>query len=182
MFDLITYDEDGRPRLSVVVENKTPTLAVFVAGNAIFPASNYATRDIRGIYPVLDFDDTTAESIYFVGVMPQQYTGNGLGVYLFFTMTSAVSGDVDWSVKFERLTTFDQDIDSTSFSSATSVTNTAVPTNAGEIASTSISITSGSNMDNIVAGDMFLLEIIRGATADTASGDAELLGVEIRGV
>jgi|TARA_R100000501_G_C2585089_1_gene86980 hypothetical protein len=182
MVDLITYDDSGRPRLSVVIENLTPTLAVFVAGNATFPSSDYATRDMRNFYSVLDFDDSTNESISFVGLMPQQYAGNGIELRLFFTMETATSGDVDWSVKFEKLTSFDQDIDSVSYSNATSVIDTAVPSTSGEIAITSISVTDGANMDNITKGDMFVMNITRSATTDTASGDAELLGVEMRGL
>jgi len=181
MFDLLTYDNNGRPRISVTVENLNPTLLFFMPGNAVFPSSNYATQDIRNVYPVLDFDDSTNESIYFVGVMPQQYRGNGFDVRLFFSMTSATSGDVDWSVEFERLTAADQDIDSDSYSDATSVLNTSAPTTSGEIAVTTITVTSGSAMDNIVSGDMFAMRLTRGATADTASGDAEILGIELRG-
>ena len=82
MFDLLTYDNEGRPRLTVTIENKNPTLAVFTAQNGIPPATNYATRDVRGLFPVLDFDNTTSESIYFVGVMPQQYQNNGMTAYV----------------------------------------------------------------------------------------------------
>lgn len=182
MFDLITYDNTGRPRLSVTIENLTPTLAFFNGSNAIYPSSNYATKDIRNIYPVLDFDDTTNESIYFVGIMPQQYRENtDIEVRIFFSMTSATSGDVDWSVDFERLTSFDQDIDSSSFSDSTSTVDTAVPSNSGELAITSITVTAGDSIDNIVAGDMFAMRLTRGATTDTATGDAEVLGIEIRG-
>jgi hypothetical protein len=181
MFDLISYDNTGRPRLSVTVENLNPTLAAFFPANAIYPSSNYATKDIRNVYPVLDFDDSTNETIYFVGLMPKQYQGNGIDVNLFFTMTSATSGDVDWKVSFERLAASDQDIDSDSYSSETSITDVAVPSVSGEIAVSTITVTSGSSMDNIVAGDMFSLKLTRDAATDTATGDAELLGVELRG-
>ena len=181
MFDLLTYDETGRPRLSVTVENLTPTLAVFTAQNAIFPSSSFASKDMRNFYPVLDFDASSNESIYFVGMMPQQYRGTDIEVRLYFTMTSATSGDVDWSVQFERLTSSDQDIDSSSFSDVTTVVNTAVPGTSGQIAITSITVTKGTNIDNTVSGDMFAVKITRGATSDTASGDAELLGIELRG-
>ena len=114
--------------------------------------------------------------------MPKQYQGNGIDVNLFFTMTSATSGDVDWKVSFERLAASDQDIDSALiYSSATTITDVAVPSVSGEIAVSTITVTSGSRMDNIVAGDMFSLKLTRDAATDTATGDAELLGVELRG-
>jgi len=181
MFDMMTYDDSGRPRFSVTIENLTPTLAVFTAFNAIFPATNYATKDIRNVYPVLDFDASTNESTIFIGLMPQQYRGGNIEARLFFSMTTATSGDVDWSIQFERISSSDQDIDSDSYSSATSIVDVAVPSTSGVVTVSSITVTSGANMDNVVAGDMFAIQITRGASDDTASGDAELLGVELRG-
>lgn len=181
MFDLITYDNSGRPRLSVVVENKTPTLAFFSAKNQTNPSANFATKDTRNQYAVLDFDDTTNESTIFVGLMPQQYSDTDIEVRLFFTMTSATSGDVDWQLKMERLTSEDQDIDSDSYSALTTSINNAVSGTSGKITIATVTITKGANMDNVVAGDMFALQITRDAATDTAAGDAELFGVEVRG-
>jgi hypothetical protein len=181
MFDLITYDSDGRPRLTVVIENKTPTIAFFVGKNATNPSTNFATKDTRNQYSVLDFDDSTNESTIFVGLIPQQYTGTDIEVRLFYAMTSATSGDVDWQVKMERLTSSDQDIDSASYSVVTSSVNNTVPSTSGHLAIVSITMTKGTNIDNVAVGDMFALQITRDASTDTASGDAELFGVEMRG-
>ena len=179
MFDLITYDNNGRPRISVVVENKNPTLSVFVAQNGIPPTTNYATRDIRGIFPVLDFDNTTSESIYFVGLMPQQYQNNGITAHLFFT-SDATSGDVDWVISFDRLTSSDLDIDSNSFGDINSSDNNNSPSTSGHIVVATWTIATGSAMDNVVAGDMFMLKLTRDI-ADTAAGDANFLALELRG-
>jgi len=181
MFDLITYDDSGRPRLSVTVENLTPTLAFFTASNNFPPTLNYATRDIRNTFPVLDFDDSTDETANFIGLMPQQYRGTDVEVRLFYMMTSATSGDTDWLIYFDRFAAEDADLDSFSYSDATAVVNQTVPGTSGQIGIVSFTVTSGANMDNVVAGDMFVLKVTRDASADTASGDAELLGVEIRG-
>jgi len=179
MFDLLTYDNEGRPRLTVTVENKTPTLAVFTAQNGIPPASDYATRDVRGVFPVLDFDSSTSESIYFVGLMPQQYQNNGIIAYLYFT-SSATSGDVDWDISFDRLTSADLDIDGNSFGDITSSDGNNVSGTSGAITIATWSIASGSAMDNVVAGDMFMVKLTRDI-ADTASGDAQFLALELRG-
>lgn len=178
--DITVYDDQGRPKTLVTVENKTPTLAVFTPNNAIPPTSDYATRDIRGIMPVLDFDATTNETTYFVGKMPQQYMGGGVDVILTFTSVST-SGDVDWLVYFERLAEDDQDIDSQSFSSATTIANTSVNSTSGKIMIATAVVSSGGDMDNVVAGDIFVLKITRDASTDTSADDAELIGVEIRG-
>ena len=179
MFDLLTYDNEGRPRLTVTVENKNPTLAVFTAQNGIPPTTNYATRDVRGIFPVLDFDNTTSESIYFVGLMPQQYQNNGITAYLYFT-SDATSGDVDWDISFDRLTSADLDIDGNSFGDITSSDGNYVSGTSGAITIATWSISSGSAMDNVVAGDMFMLKLTRDI-ADTAASDANLLALELRG-
>jgi hypothetical protein len=179
MFDLMTYDDEGRPRLTVVVENKTPTLAVFTAQNGIPPATNYATRDMRGIFPVLDFDNTTSESIYFVGLMPQQYQNGNINVKTYFTC-DATSGDVDWDISFDRLTSADLDIDGNSFGFVNTSNGNDVSGTSGAITICEHKISAGTNMDNIVAGDMFALKLTRDI-ADTAAGDANFLALEIRG-
>jgi len=180
MFDLMTYDNEGRPRLTVVVENKTPTLAVFTAQNGIPPATNYATRDMRGIFPVLDFDNTTSESTYFVGLMPQQYQNNGVNAHVYFTC-DATSGNVDWDISFDRLTTADLDIDGNSFGDIVSSDNNTVSGTSGAITLSTTKIATGTKMDNVVAGDMFVLKLTRDI-ADTAAGDANFLALELRGI
>jgi len=178
--DITVYDDQGRPKNLIVVENKTPTLAFFTAGNAVPPTSNYATRDTRDIVQVLDFDATTNETTYFIGKMPQQYAGGSVDVILTFSSV-ATSGDVDWDVSFARLAEDDIDIDSVSFGSATSIDGTSVNATSGKLMIATATITSGANMNSVVAGDMFVLQITRDATSDTSASDAELLGVEIRG-
>ncbi|QDP48629.1 MAG: hypothetical protein Unbinned97contig1000_14 [Prokaryotic dsDNA virus sp.] len=177
MFDLLTYDSDGRPKLTVTVENKNPTLVVFFPQNGIPPATNYATRDIRNLTPVLDFDSSTSESIYFVGLMPQQYQGNGLSAYIYFTC-DATSGDVDWDLGFDKYTT-DLDIDSTHVLTTTSSDNNTVSSTSGKIITAEVKIGT-SALDGINAGDLFLLKLSRDI-ADTASGDANFVALELRG-
>ena len=177
---MLTYDSEGRPKLTVTIENLTPTLAVFVAANSVIVDSNCATLDTRNNYIVLDFDASTNESICFDSIMPQQYRGGNINVHIHYAMTSATSGDVDWSVKFDRVAASDLDIDSESYSSAVTSLNNTVPSTSGQIDIATISVSSGAEMDNIVAGDLYRMCITRGATADTATGDAELIAVEIR--
>jgi len=155
------------------------TLLIFLPFNNEPPASNPATLDLRNNHPVLDFDPTTDEKAIFSAVMPRSYSGGGLTVYLHYAMTSAVSGDVDWDVGFERIGDQQQDIDSDSFAAVNSVDNTTVPATTGLVDVVSVTFTAGSDMDNVAAGEAFRLEVIRDATNDTAAGDAELLAVEV---
>ena len=179
MFDLLTYDNEGRPRLTVTIENKNPTLAVFTAQNGIPPTTNFASRDVQGLFPVLDFDETTSESIYFVGVMPQQYQNNGMTAYIYFT-SNATSGDVDWDISFDKLTSADLDTDGNSFGDVSSSDGNVVSGTPGVITIGTWSIASGTAMDNVVAGDMFMIKLTRDV-ADTAGSDANFLSLELRG-
>jgi hypothetical protein len=156
------------------------TLVVFTPNGAEFPASDYATLDTRNNHPCLDFDTTTAETAYWTAVMPQSYSDTtGVTVYVHWAATSATSGTIGWLIAFER----DADgssVTSDDFASNQTITAATVPGTAGILDVTSVAITKGANMDSVVAGDMFRLQIQRDVSNDTASGDAEVYAVEIR--
>lgn len=156
------------------------SLLVFTPQSNQPPASNYATLDTRNNHLVLDFDDTTNESAVFSNVMPRHYGGGGLTVYIHYAMTTAVSGDVDWDVAFERIGDQQQDIDSDGFAAVNSVDNTTVPGTSGNVDIVNITFTDGADMDSIAVGESFRLKLTRDAVSDTASGDAEILAIEIK--
>ena len=156
------------------------TLVVFLPQANEPPTSNYATLDTRNNHPVLDFDASTNEDAIFSGVMPRNYDGGGLTVYLHYAMSSATSGDVDWDVAFERIGDQQQDIDSDGFAAANSVDNTTVPGTSGNVDIVNVTFTDGADMDSIAAGEGFRMKVTRDAASDTASGDAELRFVEIK--
>lgn len=156
------------------------TLIVFTPNGAEFPASAYATLDVRNNHPCLDFDTTNTESAFFTGVMPQSYSdATGVTVYIHWAAASATSGTIGWLVAFER-DGDGQSITSDSFASDQTITAATVPASSGTIDVTNVAITKGANMDSVVAGDMFRIRIQRDIANDTASGDAELYAVEIR--
>lgn len=144
------------------------------------PASNFATLDTRNNHPVLDFNDTTNESAVFRGIMPNHYTGDGVTVVLHYAMTSAEANTVDWDVAFERIGDQQLDIDGDSFAAVNSVDNTTVPGTTGLVDVVSITFTNGEDMDSIAAGEAFRIKVTRDAASDDATGDAELLFVEIK--
>jgi len=144
------------------------------------PDSDYATLDMRNEHPVLDFDASTNESAVFSGIMPRNYDGGGVTVYLHYAMSSATSGDVDWDVAFERIGDQQQDIDSDSFAAVNSVDDTTVPGTSGNVDIVSVAFTDGADMDSVAAGEAFRLKVTRDASSDTATGDAELVAVEIK--
>lgn len=144
-------------------------------------ASNPATLDTRNAHPVLDFDDTTNEYCVFSAVMPQNYAGTtGVTVYIHYAMSTATADDIDWDAAFELIGDQDQDLDNDGFAAANSVDNTTVPGTSGLVDIVSIAFTDGADMDSITAGDGFRIKINRDAANDTATGDAELVFVEIR--
>jgi hypothetical protein len=156
------------------------TLLIFTPLHNEPPASNYATIDLRNRHPVLDFDGATNESAVFSAVMPRNYGGGGVTVYIHYAMSSAASGTVDWDVAFERIGDQQQDIDSDGFASAKSVDDTAVPGTSGLVDVVGVSLSDGSDMDGIQAAEGFRVKVTRDAVSDDASGDAELLFVELK--
>jgi len=150
---------------------------VFTARDSQPPSTGFATLDTRGTgIAVLDFDDAATETAVFVSILPRSATiTNGLIIELRWMATSATSGNVRWSVAIERCNT---DLDADSFD--TSVESTAAcNATSGIITATSITITT---IDSLAAGDLFRLRVQRlGAdAADTMTGDAELIAVEVR--
>ena len=156
------------------------TLLIFSPHDDEPPASNFATLDLRNGHPVLDFDDTVNESAVFSGVMPRNYGGGGLTVYIHFSMTSATSGDVDWDVAFERIGDQQQDLDADGFAAVNSVDNTTVPGTSGLVDIVNVTFSDGADMDSIAVGEKFRIKVTRDAASDTATGDAELAAIEIK--
>ena len=155
----------------------SPTTAGMIPVGASFPASNYATLDTRNTRPVLDFDATTQETVYFTGTLHSGYAGGGLTIKLWWSATTAVTGTIGFDVSIEQVTGLDSDTDS--FAAAQTVTAATVPATSGEVALSTVAIADGAAMDSLAAGDLFRLRIRRDVATDTATGDAELHMVEV---
>lgn len=156
------------------------TLLVFSAEDGSPPSSAFAAWTRRNNHIVAGFDAAADESLDFRGVLPQHYSGGGLTILLHWIAESATSGTCRWSAAMERLNT---DMDSDSFATAQTAGDTANATS-GIITTTSISMSSGANMDSLVAGEAFRLRISRDADGtsgtDDMTGDAQLVAVEVR--
>ena len=156
------------------------TLLVFTTANNEPPASNYATLDTRNSFLVLDFDDTTAEGGVFRAIMPRNYAGGGITVYVHWAATSATSGTGGWTVEIERNADGGTDTDADSFASAQTITAATVPGTSGVLIYTNVAITAGANMDSLAVGESFRMRIKRDVANDTATGDLELFTVEVK--
>jgi hypothetical protein len=155
------------------------TLCTFLPYQNEPPSSNYATFSLRNGHPILQFNDTTAYSAIFTGLIPQNYS-NTTGVTVYVTgAAAATAGTMGWTVEFERMDAA-TDVDSDSFASAQTITATTVPGTSGGPLILNVAVAKGANMDSIVAGDTFRLRVKRDVASDTAVGNTELLSVEIR--
>lgn len=156
------------------------TLLIFLPSAAEFPSSNYATFNTRNNHLVLEFDTTTQETCYFSAVMPRSYSGNGVTPYVHWAAASATSGTIGWDISFERIGSAQQDIDSDGFATAQTVTAATVDGTSGNVSVTNVAISNGANMDSVAAGEAFRLRIRRDVSNDNATGDAQLLAVELK--
>lgn len=144
------------------------------------PASNYPTLDSRNGHLVLDFDAGTDESADAEAILPAHYAGGGLTLRICWMASSATSGDVVWNAQIERQEDEGTDLDADSFAAAQAVTATA-PATSGAVQYSTITFTSGAQMDSLAAGERFRLRVTRDADngSDTLVGDVELLSVAL---
>jgi hypothetical protein len=156
------------------------TLCKFFPQDNEPPTATYATFDTRNSHPVLDFDDTTAEAAIFSDVLPRNYGGGGITVYVHYSPTSAITGTVGWTIEFERIGDSQQDVDADGFATAQTITAATVPGTSGHVDILNVAVTDGANMDSIAVGELFRIRIKRDVAGDSATGDAELHAVELK--
>ena len=129
---------------------------------------------------MITFDTTTQETIFWTRVLPADDPGAGIVVTLYVAAQSATSGTIGWDVAFERVDAGGLDVDSDSFATAKTITAATVPGTAGVTMTQTVTF-SNSEIDGLVAGEMFRIRIRRDVSNDTATGDAHLLMVNLRG-
>jgi hypothetical protein len=156
---------------------------LFVPLNNEAPAAAFATADTRNSHKVLDFDGATDEEAVWTGVLPSTYGGNGLTVDTFWSFTAATSGSLRVQAAIERIDLSGLDVDADSFEAFQSAGGTA-PGTTGMVIKVSVVFTSGSQMDSLVAGELFRVKIRRDADGtsgtDDIATDAELHAVVVR--
>lgn len=160
------------------------TLAIFGPNDNEPTTANFATLDLRNLHPALDFDASTDEEAVFTSVLPTHYAAGGLTVELWWGASSATSGSTRWQADIERMNDGGSDLDADSFTgSFQSVGGTANGTS-GILTKSSITFTSGAQMDSLAAGEPFRLKIRRDADGtsgtDDMTGDAELYAVHVK--
>ena len=156
------------------------TLVTFGPLQAEPPSTNFAALSLRNQHPVLAFDATTAETVYFSGVMPRHYAGGGITLYTHWAAATATSGTIGWLAALERIGDGSQDLDADGWAADQTITAATVPGTAGLVDITSVAISAGAATDSIAAGEAFRLRITRDVANDTAAGDAHLVGIELK--
>lgn len=156
------------------------TLLVWTAQAYEPPSASYGRMDIRNQHPVIDL--ATGEEVRFSGVMPQHYSDTtGVTIYLHYAMSTATANDIELQTAFERIGDQQQDLDTDGFTTAQASAETTVPGTSGLVDIISVAHTKGAQMDSVVKGEGFRLNVERVTVSGTdASGDLELLFVEIR--
>jgi len=164
------------------------TLALFDAVDGAPPVTLGATLTNRPgastpveLFLVWGFNSGTDSYLDFRGVMPQHYAGGGISCRLWWGAASATTGDTVWLAALRAFEDDADDIDVSHTYDFNTVTDTA-PSASGEFTVAAITFTNGADMDNVGAGDFFILRVGRNADdgADTMSGDGQLLAIEIR--
>ncbi len=154
------------------------------SGNTLFtllpndgqpPASGYCQLDTRNSILVLAFDASTNEYTVFVSYVPSHYAGGGLTFDIYWMAASATSGDVKWGVSIERDNAANHALSSDNFATEQVATGTANAANA-KVTKTTVTVSSGANMDSATAGDPIRVKVRRLASdaADTMTGDAQV--------
>lgn len=148
------------------------------------PGSIAATPDRRNYHAVLDFDAIVDEEAVFTAIMPRNYSGGGVTIYIHYSMSSAVANEVVWQTAFERVGDGSQDVDSDGFAAFQTSGAITVPGTSGFVDITNTTHTDGTQMDGVLVGEKFRLKIRRDAddtsATDDATGDAELHAIEIK--
>ncbi len=126
---------------------------------------------------VLDFDGARDQTAEFSGVLSPAYRESGVIIKIHFSMSSATVGIVRWTVSMSRNLVGDR---KRAFTTSKAITQ-AVPGKHRDDTVGELRFHNGEEMDNISAGDPFLLKLVREALHpdDTAPGDAEFIAVEI---
>jgi hypothetical protein len=155
-------------------------LAEWTAVGGELPATSSAAYNFVNNQAVLDFDPTNDEGVYFSGILPNHYGGGGLSLLMIWTSVSAVAGDCVFTVSVERQAV-GHAVGTDSFATANSITVTA-PGVAGNLVYSTITFTSGAQMDSLAINERFRLLVTRDANAggDTMAGDMRLIHLYLR--
>lgn len=150
---------------------------------ALMPKINFANSgriDMSENSDKILFDPTTDQTVIFQFILPQNYSASPTLV-IYYSMASATANSVRWEALVMATTPGDAADENTDSYDSTNSNGGTVPGTAGYMDTITITLT---NNDSWAAGDRVRLKFRRDADGttgtDNATGDAELLGLELR--
>jgi len=157
------------------------TIYTFMAYSNEPPSASYATLDTRNQRPVLDHADSGSETSVFGAILPRHYGGGGITAYHHVAFSSATAGSAVVQGAFERVGAELLDLDEDNFAAAVTA-NVDVPLTAGSVFVSPIAFTDGAQIDSLAVGEYFRYKFTRQgeSVTDDASGDMELIGIELK--
>lgn len=154
---------------------------ILLARDASFPGTNPAVLATMAVseHQVLDYNDTTAQSVYFARAVPSGYAGEDLTVSIDWHSAAATTGAALWSVEFQRILAGTTLMSSTTFGTLKSVLTT-VPAVAATPAR-SILTFSNTEANSIASKDYFRIRLARvaGDVTDNLIGNARVSNLEV---
>jgi hypothetical protein len=120
----------------------------------------------------LNYDQSTDETAYFIGVLPQSYAGGTLTANIFWTATT--TGNVVWNVG--ALGRVNDEVWDSALAAVDAVTDGVTAANDLMVAAVSMAT------PTLAAGDLLVLSVVRDANngSDTLAADAKLIAVELQ--
>ena len=157
------------------------TVQDFGPFDAVPVATNYGTLDVVAgtnfPVPAIDFDPTTAETVYFFFRATNYGSGN-LTLKIDWYADTGSSSDVVWGAAIAAITpdTDTQDIETKAFATAQTVSDTHLGTTGQRLHEAVLTL---SNLDSIANGDWVCLKFYRDAAADGMTGDASVVKLSL---
>lgn len=151
----------------------------FQALNNLPPSSGYAAfvgwtnGDL-----ILDFN-TSGDAAIFRGLLPRNYSGNGLTAYLHWTLATTSTGTVGWTLAFERSNDANHKIGTNGFATCQIVASVSATATCYQLITSSLAMANGGALDNMVVGDFFRIKIAA-ASSDGYTANRRLVAVELK--
>jgi len=128
----------------------------------------------------LAFDPDTDQTEYWLEWMPEDYGSGGLTVEILWTVESTSGDNFGAEVGFARLEDGVTDLDAPGFA-ANNVDAWEHNGASGVVNQGTITFSNGADMDNVEAGEFFLVRLVRNASVGTdLTDDVLVLGMVIR--
>jgi len=135
------------------------------------PGVNYPSEGEIGVTPVLLFDATNDEWVYYEWEVPENYyTGSDFKIRFYWSPTDANTGDVVWGIEYTIVTPENDEVLTTTTTTATVTDSTQSLAN--ELLRSDFITIPGTGVQ---PGDIISMRVYRDADADDYGADAALV-------